>query len=106
MSDEMDQKVNGSENGLEEGLGASNTQPGPPVSHPGEPDALEYGLGSPETQGEEQGAFDHTKDAADSGLPVGLGSHNSQAGPAVPHPYSPNPTEHGLGDADTQHEER
>ncbi|MBA3022100.1 hypothetical protein [Propionicimonas sp.] len=104
MSDDTDQSVNGSGNGLAEGLGASNTQPGPPMSHPTEPDSLEYGLGSPQTQGE--ASFDHSENATEAGLPFGMGTESSQSGPPVPHPYAPKPVQHGLGSDEPDHNDR
>jgi hypothetical protein len=107
MSQDSDQTANGSGNGLEEGLGSANTQPGPAYHHPAEPDALEYGLGSPQTQsqdGEGGHTFDHSKNADESGLPFGLGAPDTQASPAVPHPFARGQLDHGLGSADTQHD--
>ena len=106
MAENADQVVRGSENGLAEGLGSENTQPGPAVAHPAEPDSLEYGLGSPETQSDAADpghvAFDHTEDGAESGLPLGLGSDNTQDGPPMAHPVEPDPLEFGMGSAETQ----
>ena len=63
------------------------------MPHPAEPGALEHGLGSPETQSDagDPGhvAIDHTDDGAASGMPLGLGSDNTQDGPSVPHPAEP-----------------
>ena len=99
---------NVAERGLPDGLGAENTQPGTARTHTVEPEALVYGLGSAETQSDagDPGhiAFDHTQDGAESGLPLGLGSEDSQPGPAVPHPPMSNSLEFGLGSAETQHE--
>lgn len=48
-------------------------------------------------------AIDHTHDADESGLPVGLGSEDSQDGPPMPHPGETNSLEFGLGSPETQH---
>ena len=98
---------NEAEKGLPDGLGAENTQPGPNVIHVVEPDSLVFGLGSAQTQADagDPGhvAVDHTHDADDRGLPVGLGSENSQDGPPVPHPFESDSLEFGLGSPETQH---
>lgn len=106
MAESTEQENSGPEDGLAEGLGSENTQAGPVGAHPAEPDALEYGLGSPDTQSDANDpghvAIDHTNDGAASGLPLGLGSDNTQAGPSVPNPAEPDSLEFGLGSADTQ----
>lgn len=98
---------NVAERGLPDGLGAENTQPGPAMTHTVEPTSLVYGLGSAETQADAADpghvAVDHTKDAAGSGLPLGLGSENTQDGPAMLHPAESDSLEFGLGSAETQH---
>ena len=95
------------ERGLLDGLGSDNTQPGASIAHTVEPDSLTFGLGSAETQNDagEPGhvAFDHTHDADDSGLPVGLGAENTQTGPPMPHPAETDPLEFGMGSPETQH---
>jgi len=95
------------EKGLPDGLGAENTQPGADASHLVVPDSLVFGLGSPDTQAEAGDPghipFDHSGDAVDSGLPVGLGADSSQSGPPSPHHTDADSTEYGLGSADTQH---
>jgi hypothetical protein len=48
----IDHTHDADESGLPDGLGSENTQPGPDVFHVAEPDSLEFGLGSPETQHE------------------------------------------------------
>ena len=96
------------EMGLPVGLGDENTQPGPDVTHVVEPDSLVFGLGAADTQSDagEPGhvAIDHTHDADESGLPVGLGSENTQPGPDVVHVAEPDSLEFGLGSPETQHE--
>lgn len=95
------------ERGLLDGLGSDNTQPGASMDHAIGNDSLAFGLGSAETQNDagEPGhvAFDHTHDADDSGLPVGLGAENTQTGPAMPHPAETDSLEFGLGSPQTQH---
>ena len=99
---------NDAEKGLLDGLGDENTQPGPNVTHVIEPDSLVFGLGAADTQSNagEPGhvAIDHTHDADDSGLPVGLGSESTQDGPPMAHPVEPDSLEFGLGSPETQHE--
>jgi hypothetical protein len=100
--------INEAEKGLPDGLGAENTQPGPDVTHVVEPDSLVFGLGAADTQSDagEPGhvAIDHTHDADESGLPVGLGDENTQPGPDVVHVAEPDSLEFGLGSPETQHE--
>ncbi|HSK32068.1 MAG TPA: hypothetical protein VK903_01155 [Propionicimonas sp.] len=95
------------EMGLPVGLGDENTQPGPNLAHVVEPDSLVFGLGSAETQSDAQEpghvAIDHTHDADESGLPVGLGAENTQPGPDVNHVLEPDSLEYGLGSPETQH---
>lgn len=99
--------INEAEKGLPDGLGDENTQPGPAMTHTIEPDSLVYGLGSAETQTDsaEAGhvAIDHTHDADESGLPVGLGSDDSQPGPPMAHPAEADSLKFGLGSPETQH---
>ena len=101
---------NDAEKGLPVGLGDENTQPGPAMTHTVEPDSLVFGLGSAETQSDagEPGhvAIDHARDGDDSGLPVGLGSENTQDSPPMPHPAATNSLEFGLGSPETQHEHK
>ncbi len=61
------------------------------------------GLGSAETQSDAGyiTIYD-TEDASSSGLPLGLGSDNTQDGPPVPHPFEGDSLEFGLGSAETQ----
>lgn len=111
MADNTNGIVEGSTNGLAEGLGSDNSQPGPPVAHPAEPDSLEYGLGAPNTQTEGGNpgyvAVDHSQDSAEKGLPLGLGSDNTESGPPMAHPVeSDDSTEYGLGAPNTQHGDR
>ena len=98
---------NDAEKGLPDGLGDESTQPGPAMTHHVEPESLVFGLGSAETQtdaGEPgQVVVDHTHDADESGLPVGLGSEDSQDGPPMQHPSETDSLEFGLGSAETQH---
>ncbi len=75
MSDDTEQSVNGSGNGLAEGSGAAN--PGPPMNET-----------SP----------------ADAGLPFGTGSQATHGGRPVPHPYRPKPMEHVPGSVEPDHE--
>ena len=107
MSQVNEQLNHEAEKGLPDGLGAENTQPGPAMIHTVEPESLVFGLGSAETQhdGDEPGhvAIDHTHDDSESGLPLGLGSDNTQDGPPVPHPFEEDATEFGLGSPETQH---
>ena len=105
MSEHNDRLLKDAERGLPDGLGAENTQPGPAMTHTVEPESLVFGLGSAETQSDEgHAAIDHTHDDSESGLPLGLGSENTQDGPAVPHPFHADATEFGLGSPGTQHE--
>ncbi len=98
---------NEAERGLPDGLGAENTQPGPNVTHVVEPDSLVFGLGSAETQTDagQPGhvVVDHTHDSDEKGLPLGLGSQDSQDGPPMQHPAGTDSLEFGLGSAETQH---
>ena len=107
MSENNDHLNEDAERGLPDGLGSENTQPGPAMIHTVEPDSLVFGLGSAETQSgaHDSGhvAFDHTRDDSESGLPLGLGSQNTQDGPAVPHPFTADATAFGLGSPGTQH---
>lgn len=100
--------INEAEKGLPDGLGDENTQHGPNVIHVVEPDSLVFGLGGADTQSGagEAGhvAIDHTHDADESGLPVGLGSENTQPGPDVTHVVERDYLEFGLGSPETQHE--
>jgi hypothetical protein len=94
------------ERGLPDGLGSENTQPGPAMIHTVEPESLVFGLGSAETQHDAHDprhvAIDHTHDDDASGLPLGLGSDNTQDGPPVPHPFEADATAFGLGSPATQ----
>ncbi len=106
MTHNPDHTVKDAERGLPDGLGSENTQGGSPTIHHAEPDSLVYGLGSADTQSDvgdpEHTVVDHSEDGAESGLPLGLGSANTQSGPAVAHPDEPDSLEFGLGSADSQ----
>lgn len=106
MTHNLNHAVKDAERGLPDGLGSENTQSGPARLHHAEPDSLVYGLGAADTQRDaaETGhaAVDHSEDGVASGLPLGLGSTNTQSGPALPHPTNAEGLEFGLGSADTQ----
>lgn len=106
MTKEHARLYNEAERGLPDGLGSENTQPGASMTHTVQPDSLVFGLGSAETQHDagDHGhvAIDHTHDADDSGLPVGMGSEDTQNGPSVLHPAEDS-LEFGMGSAETQH---
>jgi hypothetical protein len=107
MSDTNEHLNHEAEKGLPDGLGSENTQHGVDVIHVVEPDSLVYGLGSEDTQSDAGTpgyvGVDHSLDAVDKGLPLGLGADNTQDGPPAPHHSETDSTEHGLGSPDSQH---
>lgn len=83
MAHDTDQVVDSSENGLAEGLRSPENKT-PAASHG-------------------YLAVDHSEENAESGLPLAMGSHNTQDGPAAPPASAPNTLEFGFGSPDTQH---
>lgn len=107
MSETNSHGTRAAERGLPDGLGSENTQPGEAVPHTVQPDSLVFGLGSAETQTDAGApghvAIDHSHDADNRGLPVGLGDENTQPGPDAVHVPETDSLEFGLGSPETQH---
>ena len=95
----MSDKVN------EYGLGAPNTQDGPPQAREAGADPLAHGLGQRDVANEDNELEDNREGGKQNKLEHGLAGAGSHDQNLAPHSGKPDPLSHGLGSPDTNREQ-